>query len=1055
MPGLTQAGPDVGLRSAGGPRLYGGDKSQGRQAYGVSGRRLDGGTFSVSTVTTAVITPQTSVVFVAVAQRNTNTGVKPVVLTMESSLGGPWERITNKGSGLDRRTELWVGKNLSGAGAITIISDIPPNANAGRYSVFEFIDIDAVNPVVLTNVVTGSGNTQNHGALVPAALANVHNAFVAVVSHNVNELTVPALVGSEEIDDVGFTGEALSIYSYTGWTDGEVGADWNTANNWRAVGCEVAWNPGSIPQDPPTFPRRVETFSKVDILEVFNVVGPPIIVQQREPMDVPAVGPPAAAAIGRLHARTTAVGTVIRQSAAASARLHVRAQIAMPIPTSGLQLWLAANQLAEWTDGAAMNSWRDLSGNGFNGGQSNAGVKPTFKTNQVNGLAAVDFHDDSMGFTTSGVAPALNNATGATVFAVWISDDDTPILSQSVFYMSTGTAAGSSRFTFEKNESDDPNPNHHVGLIRRADADAVVETDGRSMIGMTKFVISTLRTDLSTRANDISSGGCFEGTAQTTVGSNFSATDALRVVVGSNTASATPDKGLHGMIAEIIFYNRALTPTEQQQVEKYLSARYAIVLACSEPAVGRIHARATAVGGVAGVQAAAAVGRLHARGTASGVKIGLGISVGRARLRATTVGTVLKQAAGRVHLRATAVGGVSGGLQNGAGVGRVHVRPKASGYRMPIPTTGLQLWLDASKLTEWNDGDPMNSWRDMSGHGYDGGQSNASLKPTYQTNQVNSLPAVDFHGDAMGFTTSGVAPALNNATGASIFGVWISDDDTPTASQQVFFMSPGSGLTTFSRLSLEKNEADDPVNPNHSESHVRRADADTTAIVSGSLMTSMAKFVVTDSIVDLSTDTIRLYWNGGLDATGVTTSGTNFSATDSARVVVGSDNPSGAGKNLHGKIAEVIFYNRAVTPTERQQIEEYLLTKYALAKQGFATGRVHARGAAIGLPSHPAVARVHARGTSRGLARGMAGVGRAHLRANGVPNPKGFGRGVGRDHVRAGAFGYDFSISFGHPIGDPQSVLTAIEGLATMAEQDGESVLVDLEGHAILSPGEG
>ena len=55
------------------------------------------------------------------------------------------------------------------------------------------------------------------------------------------------------------------------------------------------------------------------------------------------------------------------------------------------------------------------------------------------------------------------------------------------------------------------------------------------------------------------------------------------------------------------------------------------------------------------------------------------------------------------------------------------------------------LWLDASTLTEPN-GNPITSWTDQSGNSNSATQLNVSSQPIMSTNQINSLPGINFDG---------------------------------------------------------------------------------------------------------------------------------------------------------------------------------------------------------------------------------------------------------------------------------------------------------------------
>ncbi len=62
----------------------------------------------------------------------------------------------------------------------------------------------------------------------------------------------------------------------------------------------------------------------------------------------------------------------------------------------------------------------------------------------------------------------------------------------------------------------------------------------------------------------------------------------------------------------------------------------------------------------------------------------------------------------------------------------------------------LSGWYKADAITGLSDGDAVASWVDSSGQGNTLTQSTASAKPSYQTNELNSLPVVRFDKDHKG-----------------------------------------------------------------------------------------------------------------------------------------------------------------------------------------------------------------------------------------------------------------------------------------------------------------
>jgi len=71
-----------------------------------------------------------------------------------------------------------------------------------------------------------------------------------------------------------------------------------------------------------------------------------------------------------------------------------------PSNISGLKFWLKADALA-LSDGTAVSTWPDSSGNGNNATQSSGALQPIFKAASVNGLGSVLFDTNSNGMVTS------------------------------------------------------------------------------------------------------------------------------------------------------------------------------------------------------------------------------------------------------------------------------------------------------------------------------------------------------------------------------------------------------------------------------------------------------------------------------------------------------------------------------------------------------------------------------------------------------------------------------------------------------------------------------
>lgn len=137
----------------------------------------------------------------------------------------------------------------------------------------------------------------------------------------------------------------------------------------------------------------------------------------------------------------------------------------------------------------------------------------------------------------------------------------------------------------------------------------------------------------------------------------------------------------------------------------------------------------------------------------------------------------------------------------------------------------LRVWLRADSLP-LNDGDPVASWNDLSGFGNSFPQAVSSARPTFRSNQINNLPSIQFRqatsqrlqllggGTGLYVTNSGsffvvMKWILTNAVGSSIFNIHITDGREmsiihPTGVYQQ--CRNNGGCTTISGSPLPQNQ---------------------------------------------------------------------------------------------------------------------------------------------------------------------------------------------------------------------------------------------------------
>jgi hypothetical protein len=239
-----------------------------------------------------------------------------------------------------------------------------------------------------------------------------------------------------------------------------------------------------------------------------------------------------------------------------------------------------------------------------------------------------------------------------------------------------------------------------------------------------------------------------------------------------------------------------------------------------------------------------------------------------------------------------------------------------SGALLNPVTSGLQLWLKADALTHAS-GTPIPSWVDSSGNGRVASQPDGSKQPTYRTEGVNGHPYVRFNGsdefmevpfeaffNSEEFTVFTVAK--HSATGGDL-PILSSDAVGYGLIYDVSSGSNGKARATWKESSSTKFI--DTV-----AASIRNTDA----------------FILTYTMEDKSepadaqSDTVKLFINGDEKAT--QTSGVDYIPNTSANLKIGEK----SGDFFQGDIYEILIYNRALTTSERENVEGYLSYKYGI-----------------------------------------------------------------------------------------------------------------------------
>jgi PKD repeat protein len=222
--------------------------------------------------------------------------------------------------------------------------------------------------------------------------------------------------------------------------------------------------------------------------------------------------------------------------------------------------------------------------------------------------------------------------------------------------------------------------------------------------------------------------------------------------------------------------------------------------------------------------------------------------------------------------------------------------------------TGISLWLraDAGVTTVSN---AVSQWSDQSGMGLNVSQATAGNRPTLVNNvtSLNNRPAISFNGTS-NFLTSSMNSGLANSS-MTVFVIG-SGGSQSTANAVYYSIGPvSSGFWLTRRASNSRIGA---YNNNQ--------------LVQGTLTnlpTSGYDFRLFGVRKSLG-NALQIKVNGINEI--VSTNTTAIGSFTDANIQIGAGN---SGSFLNGQIAEVLVYNRDLSDLELNQVEKYLMDKYA------------------------------------------------------------------------------------------------------------------------------
>ena len=221
-----------------------------------------------------------------------------------------------------------------------------------------------------------------------------------------------------------------------------------------------------------------------------------------------------------------------------------------PDDISGLLVWFKADAGVFSDAGSTpannndtVQQWNDQSGNAIHASQATSGSRPTYRTNQVNGLPAVDFA------TSKWMAFAQQTVTDVTIFAVVKQGS-----AAAVKTILGGNANDNTKIKLFFNNYNLKTEQHTVESFEEEPITDFIQVYQRSN-----------GTNTVLRVDEVDTGT--PGTAASSLGVSH---------LGAFLSSGTATGFLNGLIAELILYNGALSDTDRAVVESYLRTKYAL-----------------------------------------------------------------------------------------------------------------------------------------------------------------------------------------------------------------------------------------------------------------------------------------------------------------------------------------------------------------------------------------------------------------------------------------------------------------------------------------------
>lgn len=245
----------------------------------------------------------------------------------------------------------------------------------------------------------------------------------------------------------------------------------------------------------------------------------------------------------------------------------------------------------------------------------------------------------------------------------------------------------------------------------------------------------------------------------------------------------------------------------------------------------------------------------------------------------------------------------------------------------PDDKSGLQFWFKADAITGLNDGDAISTWVDSSVNARDATQAGGN-RPTFQTNELNGKPGVNFANGSSQFMEFGTANIAATGTpfsivyvgyctfsGNSQFRSLISVKTATAGVNFIVFMSGTTPATNYANTNIGFGSPPAAGWKNGTATNFATTAASGIFLYNGTN--------------DSSANNYSGYKNGvALTMTGAPVG--NFNSGGNNKNYLGHFPTAGAGLSWDGMIFEIFGYNATLSAGDLTDIAAYTLARYGI-----------------------------------------------------------------------------------------------------------------------------